>query len=410
MDHQTIIEILKKWNPWDKRLNAGLKRVKYLKKIYPYMSRKEVIVLKGIRRSGKSTLIKQIINKLLQTKVNKNQILYLNLEDYNFANDLTIDLFENVLDAYKKYSNNKKKIFFFIDEIQKIPGWEKWVRTKYDLSEDIKFIITGSTASLLSKELSTLLTGRNLSFRVMPLSYEEYLIFSKKKYFEDYLLYGGFPEVVLEESEEKKMFLLQQYFSDIVHKDIIDRYNLRNAQQVIELARYLVSTSGAKVSINKLSNVFGLSKDTISMYINYLIEAYFLFKVTYFSYSAKIKHDVTKLPKIYVWDNGLINVASVKYSKNKGQMYENTVLLKLLDSYDEINYWSDLKCEVDFISGNLAINVTATDVIKDREVKGLDEFKREYPRFSTLLVTDSKNELGLISIKKFLKAEIKNSY
>src|SRR3989338_6827651 len=123
MDHQTIIEILKKWNPWDKRLNAGLKRVKYLKKIYPYMSRKEVIVLKGIRRSGKSTLIKQIINKLLQTKVNKNQILYLNLEDYNFANDLTIDLFENVLAAYKKYSNNKKKIFFFIDEIQKIPGW-----------------------------------------------------------------------------------------------------------------------------------------------------------------------------------------------------------------------------------------------------------------------------------------------
>ena len=127
MDETTIIEVLKKWNPWERRLDAGMKRHRYIKKIYPYLERKEVIVLKGIRRSGKSTIIKQLILELVNNKVDKKQILYLNLEDYNFANNLRIELFEEVLSAYKKYSKNNEKIYFFIDEIQKIKDWEKWI-------------------------------------------------------------------------------------------------------------------------------------------------------------------------------------------------------------------------------------------------------------------------------------------
>ncbi len=403
MDDATIVEILKKWNPWEKELSLGVKRSEYVQKIYPFLERKEVVVLKGIRRSGKSTLIKQLIAELIKNGVDKKQILYLNLDEYNFANDLKIELFENVLNAYKNYSKNREKTYFFIDEIQEIKGWEKWVRTKYDLNENIKFVVSGSSATLLSKELSTLLTGRNLSFKIMPLSFKEFLQFRKGGTLEEYLKFGGFPEVVLEKSEDKKLFLLRQYFDDIIHKDIVDRYNIRNAKQLTELAKYLVSVAGSKISLNKLSKVFGLSKDTLALYVSYMINAYLLFEVTYFSYSAKIKHDVTKLPKLYVLDNGLINVVSIKYSKNRGQMFENTVLIKLLEKYDEVSYWSELKSEVDFIVDVKAINVTASSKIAEREIKGLEDFQKKHKNFSTLLIAESTANQNTGSLLDFLQ-------
>lgn len=403
---EETIEILKKWNPWEKRIDAGITRKVYLNKLFPLMERKEVLILKGIRRSGKSTIMKQLMLELIKRGVSPTQILYLNLEDYGFADRLKIELFEEVLEAYKKHTKNKKKIYFFIDEIQKISSWEKWIRTKYDLSENIKFIVSGSSASLLSKEFSTLLTGRNLSFNIMPLSFVEFSYFSGKENLDEYFMYGGFPEVVLEKSEEKKKILLQQYFEDIIHKDIIDRYNVRNAKQIFDLARYLVSNSGSKVSINKLSKVFGIAKDTLSLYVSYMIEACLLFEVTYFSYSAKIKHEVSKLPKIYVLDLGFINIVSMKYLKEKGRMFETAVLIKLLEKYSEISYWGELKSEVDFITGRTAINVTPADDIPSREFEGLEDFSKKYKNFSSIIVSNSIKKENIISILEFLKETI----
>ena len=268
---------------------------------------------------------------------------------------------------------------------------------------NIKFIVSGSSASLLSKELSTLLTGRNLSFVIRPLSFNEILTFDKKISLQKYLQFGGFPEVILEKSNSKKIKILQQYFEDIVHKDIIDRYEIRNTKQLLNLARYLVSVAGAKVSANKLSKTFGISKDTVANYINYMIDAYLLFEVPFFSFSAKVKYDAARLPKLYVFDNGLINVVNVKYSKNEGQMFENTVLVKLLDRFNEVSYWSDANSEVDFVVEGKAINVTATDKIPDREWKGLKEFQKKHKQFSLLLITKSTDKDNIVSLKKFLE-------
>ena len=407
MDDIDIIETLKKWNLWEHQVDSGIKRERYIKQIFPYLDRRETIVLKGIRRSGKSTLIKQLMQELVKKGTNKRQLIYLNLEDYNFANYLTVDLFENVLNSYKKYFKHKKKIYFFVDEVQKIQGWEKWIRTKYDQNENIKFIVTGSSASLLSKDFSTLLTGRNISFKILPLSYLEFLDFSKNKSFENYLQFGGFPEVVLEKSEDKKISLLQQYFEDIIHKDIIDRHRIRNAKQLINLARYLVSTSGSKISLNKLSRVFGISKDTISSYINYMIHAYMIFEVTYFSFSAKIRHDVSKLPKLYVVDNGFISTVTINYSSNTGQKFENAALIKLLENFEVISYWSELKSEVDFIVENTAINVTSTDNARKREIAGLEDFQHSHKDFNAILIAKSKSKDNIISMKDFLSDKIK---
>src|SRR3989344_8123212 len=159
METETILNVLKRWNLWESDIDTGITREKYLQEIYPYLERKEVLVLKGIRRSGKSTIMQQLMKELIKRgKVGKEQLLYLNLEDYNFAQNLKISLFDEVIESYKEHTKNKKKIYFFIDEVQKIPDWERWIRTKYDLKENIKFIVSGSSASLLSKELSTLLT------------------------------------------------------------------------------------------------------------------------------------------------------------------------------------------------------------------------------------------------------------
>ena len=403
---ENIIEILKKWNPWEKEIDIGIIREDYIKKIFPFIERKEVLVLKGVRRSGKSTIIKQLIHELLKKGVSKEQILYINLEDYGFADNLNIGLFDIIFDEYKRYTKNKKKTYLFIDEVQKITSWEKWVRTKYDLEENIKFIVTGSSASLLSKELSTLLTGRNISFTIMPLSFKEYCFFTKKEDLEEYMLYGGFPEVVLEKSEEKKNYLLQQYFEDIIHKDIIDRYNIRNTKQIINLARYLISTSGSKVSVNKLSKVFGIAKDTLSAYINYMVDAYLLSEVSYFSFSAKVKHEVSKLPKFYALDNGLIKIVNIKYSKNIGQMFENSVFIKLFEKYNEISYWGELNSEVDFIVNKTAINVTSADDIPEREFKGLDEFDKKHKGFTLLIISNLLKKRNVIPIRDFLRQEL----
>ncbi len=318
------------------------------------------------------------------------------------APHLHLELLEEILQAYKKHTQNDQKIYMFIDEIQKIEGWEKWVRTYYDRDDTIKFIVSGSSSRLMSRETSTVMTGRNITFTIGPLSFKEFCSFNSTSSLQEYLEFGGFPEVVLQPSEFKKRMLLEQYFTDILHKDVINRHNIRNAKQMTDLASYLIHAAGEKISVSRLSKVFGLSHQTISLYISYLLEAYLLYEVPWFSYSLKTRHDVTKLPKLYVLDNGLISTIAIKYQGNKGQLFENTVLIHLAAKWKEVHYWSTLKTEVDFIVDKTAINVTATDTIPEREERGLLEFVKKHRNFTSLLITESKSGENQISLREFL--------
>jgi uncharacterized protein len=406
MKPDDIINVLRIWNLWDKDIEVGIPRDRYVDELSKYLDMKHILILKGVRRCGKTTIAKQLMKNLLKKKIKKKQILYVNFEDMNFADKLQVQLLDEILYAYLEFTKNKEKIYCFLDELQRIPNWEIWIRTKYDQNQKIKFIITGSSAHLLDKELSTLLTGRNLTFEIMPLSFKEFKKFNKKGELEEYMKFGGFPEVVLEKSEERKIRLLNQYLVDILHRDIVDRYRIRNANELIAIAKYLVSTPGSKVSVNKLSKVFGLTKNTIASYISYMVDAYLLLEVRFFSFSAKVKYDAVRLPKYYVIDNGLVNITTTQYFKNLGQLYENTVLLKLYgikEILKNIMYWSDGESEVDFVAGEKAINVTATDKIPAREWKGLEAFQKKHKRFSLLLVTKSINDERVISLKKFLE-------
>ncbi len=401
-----MIKVLKAWNLWNKDIEIGILREDYVNELSKYLEIKHILILKGVRRCGKTTIAKQLMKNLLKKKIKKEQILYVNFEDMNFADKLQVQLLDEILNAYLEYTKNKKKIYCFLDEVQRIPNWERWIRTKYDQNQKIKFIITGSSAHLLDRELSTLLTGRNITFEIMPLSFKEFKMFNTKGKLEEYMKFGGFPEVVLEGSEERKISILNQYLIDIIHRDIVDRYRIRNANELIAIAKYLVSTPGSKVSVNKLSKVFGATKNTIASYISYMVDAYLLLDVRFFSFSAKVKYDVTRLPKYYVIDNGFVTITTMQYFQNVGQLYENAVLLQLYqtkEKLEEIMYWSDANSEVDFVVGKKAINVTAADKIPPREWKGLEEFQRNYKQFTVLLITKSIDKEKVVSMKKFLE-------
>lgn len=373
----------------------GILRKEYLKKIEPWLSRPEIIIIKGIRRSGKSTILQQIAART------KKKSVYINFDDYKFLQHLNISLLENILNEFKNYD------YYFFDEIQKIKGFESWLRTHYDIQSHKKFIISGSNISLFAPSLATVLTGRNITFEVFPFSYPE-VQENKLATFNEYILYGGFPEVVLEKDAEKKKQLLLQYFNDILLRDVFERYSIVATQQFKALAQYILSNTGLKISSNKLAKELNIAPHSAENYLSYLVDAYLIFEVPFFSYSAKTKYIAGRASKYYAIDNGLTTSLSSRISE--GHLFEALIAQKLRrNNKEQLYYWNG-KNEVNFIFDGKAINVTSSEKIPDREFKGLKEIQleRKYIK-ELLLITKHPKKLGKfanISIQDFLKEQL----
>jgi len=423
MDIKKLVE----WNPWWENKDLinelkGTNRPEY-STLLSSIKIKEITIITGIRRSGKSTLMYQMISHLLKN-TDPKQILFVNLEDKK----LTEDSLEDIYESYRENLNPDKKAYIFLDEIHKRKEWESWIRKKYDLKTNDKFIISGSCSYLLRKEYSTLLTGRNLTFEVFPLSFNEFLSFSnlrineqnlKKeillvktkrlilKHLEGYLNLGGFPEVLFK-SKNFKIMILEQYFDDILFKDIVDRYNL-NSQKAKDLALFFMTNFTGLMSLRNLRNSLKLSYDTIKDYLSYFIEASLFFSVDHFSYS--FKEQKTLASKVYCIDNGLRNAVSFKFSKDEGKLAENLVFVKLKRRNKDVYYWKN-KNEVDFIIKNKdnslsAVNVSYTDKTDEREINGLKEFKKKYKKTKELILLTKdlgkkEDEIHFIPLWKWL--------
>ncbi len=422
------VEKLNEWNPWWVDVSSlkeleGKPRPSY-QELVNSVEIKEVTIITGVRRGGKSTLMYQMISSLLKKGVHPAQILFVNLEDKKLSDDSL----EGIYLCYRQYLNPDKKAYIFLDEIHKRDGWESWIRKKYDQKADVKFVISGSCSYLLRKEFSTLLTGRNLTFEVFPLSFEEFVSFqnidvdktnlkkgilsenmkiSLLRYFSDYLYLGGFPEVLFKHGDFK-MRLLEQYFDDILYKDIVDRYNL-NAKKAKDLALFFAANLCGIISLRNLRNALGLSYDTSKDYLSYYQDAFLFFIVDHFSYS--FKEQKTLASKVYCIDNGLRNAVAFRFSKDEGKLAENLVLIELKRKEHDIYYWQN-KGEVDFVIKNkdqtlTAINVSYGDIIEERETRALLEFKKAFPKTKELiLITKEKegedNNITFIPLWKWL--------
>ena len=291
------------------------------------------LIISGIRRCGKSTLLHQLLESKYQ------QAFYLNFEDprlfeFERADFLRLD---------KVISESVQTLFF--DEIQIIEDWERYVRQKLD--EGYRVIITGSNASLLSRELGTKLTGRHITKELFPFSYQEFCVFRKLHPSEDtlkeYMKTGGFPEYV--QTQEKD--ILNQLFEDILIRDIAVRYGIRDVKSLQRLALYLISNSGKLVTGNSIKRTFGIkATSTVMEYFSYLENAWLFHFVPRFSYS--LKQQQINPRKVYSTDTGLINTNSISFSDDYGRIFENLIFLHLRRQHKEICYFSD-KGECDFV-------------------------------------------------------------
>ncbi len=392
MDKNEIIRILKDWNFWDREQNTGFERDKYTSRLREIMSTGHIAVVTGPRRAGKSYIMRQTAKKLISGGKNPKDILIVNLEDPRFTISGT-ELLEAVFKAYIERISEGAKPVLFLDEIQEVDGFEKWVLMMHELSK-ASIVISGSNAKLLSRELGTLLTGRHIDMTVFPLSFEEYLGFkgigeekmdSERELKTDgllvkYLEEGAFPEVVL--SEKKKEILLA-YYDDVVNKDILRRYGIRKAQDLKAAAKFLFSNIAAQYTYNSLSRALGMSVTSAKNYPAYMEQAYLLFSLKRFSW--KIKEQEKSPRKTYAIDTGLCNAAGFRFSDNYGRLAENAVFISLKKRQssfpdEEIYYWKDdLHREADFVikkeSAISRIIQVCWDMndekTKKRELKGL---------------------------------------
>lgn len=324
-----------------------------------------VIIISGIRRTGKSTLLHQ-----LMSRVGKSG--YFNFEDPRVI-DFTVEDFERLKEVFGE--EEEIKIYFF-DEIQNVKNWEIFVRSEQDRKS--KIFITGSNASLLSIELGTRLTGRHISYELFPFSYSEFIRFKNIKKnisaFDLYFKLGGLPEYLQFENPQ----VLHQLFEDIIMRDIVARYGLKNPNQIKELALYLITNIGKEFSNNNLKQLFNLgSANTVASYISYFSDSYLFFTIPRFSYS--VKQQIRNNKKVYSVDHGLIRNLSKSFSPDEGRLLENIVFIELRKRYKKVFYFSgDFECDflvkdAGKIINAIQVTVELSDLNYQRETDGLIE-------------------------------------
>ncbi len=345
------------------------------------------LIISGIRRCGKSTLMRQLSKKI-------KSFNYLNFEDTRLTGFEVAD-FEKLDEIYKEEFGEVE--FYLFDEIQNIPNWEIFVRSRLD--RDKKFIITGSNASLLSKELGTRLTGRHINVELLPFNFKEFESFKMQKdgikAFEIYFNEGGFPEYLKYQNKD----ILRELFIDIIQRDIVARYNIREAKILKELALYLLSNVGKEFSFNNLKNIFSLgSVNTVSSFISYLEDSYMIFTVPQFNYS--LKKQIVNPKKVYAIDNGFCSANSLSFSEDKGRMLENIAYLAIRKNNNQIFYFkSKNNNECDFIIKESSKVKMAIQVCYkldenniERELKGLIEALNQFDLKEGLVLTYNQED------------------
>jgi len=363
-----------------------------LNKVEKYLEIPHIIVISGLRRVGKSTLLKQIIEEYY-----KNEPFYfVNFEDERLI-DFKVSDFNNLNEVLIELYGDSQTYFF--DEIQTVSNWERFVRRLYDLRN--KIFITGSSASLLEREIGSKLTGRYLHIELLPFSFAEYLKMKNVKpdanwhlrtkdraliraHFNSYIKEGGMPEYIKYGEKE----LLQRLYKDVIFRDIVTKHNIRNVDDLRDLSLYIVSNAGSLFTYSSLQRATNINNVmSVKNYVNFLKDSYLLFVVKGYSYSVKKQNLSPK--KIFIIDNGIRDSIGFSFSENRGQYLEHIVFLELKRKNKELYYYQTRsKKEIDFLihtKNEPETLIQVTTSLHDREVENRE--------ISTL--TEGMKELGI---------------
>lgn len=328
-----------------------IKRERILSKIRPFYDKDIIKVLIGIRRCGKSTVLTQIIKEL---KVDENQLIYINFEDYEFSHINNADSLHNYI---KERVINDNKYYLFFDEIQNVENWEKVINS-FKATMNTSIFITGSNSNLLSGELATHLSGRFVSFKVTPFTFQETLTYFNDNVdinsrFSDYVIWGSMPQSLQFENSEEKSIYLCDLFDSIILKDIVQRYNIKEIELFYRIVEYIVTTPSQRFSAKSLSKYLEsvnrkVSNETIYNYLEYMSNSLIINKVQ--PYDIRGKKLLTRNDKYYLTDLGLGQIKNHNKRPQIGSYLENVVYNELIASGYDVTIGKINSKEVDFIA------------------------------------------------------------
>lgn len=368
-------------------------REQYLERIRPFYDSEMIKVITGIRRCGKSTIMKQIINELISNNVPENRIIYINFEDYKYRKISTPD-------ALYEYIENKieddKKYYLFIDEIQNVDEFELVINS-FRATHNISIFITGSNSKLLSGELASHLSGRTISFRIMPFSFKEYWLFQKEKgkskeeLLSEYMIWGGFPLVCKEDDVNSKAVILSNIYDSVVLKDIVMRNKIASPVALEKILEYVVANSSTTISGVSISNAISddnqkVSTPTVYDYLKYISEACICDKVQ--RYDIRGKKLLAFEEKTYVCDLGFFHIKKNRVKDEYNYIVETICYNDLIARGYNVYIGKTYKGEVDFIAtkGDEKIYIQAAYLLSDekvieREFGAYDYVDDNYPKY-----------------------------
>lgn len=375
--------------------NPGMERMIDFDK---YLKTKQIVVISGIRRCGKSTLLKQLSLRL-------KDFYYINFEDERLL-DFNLEDFNNLLVVWKKNFNSKN---ILMDEIQNVDNWELFVARLRE--EGYKVFITGSNSKLLSSELATRLTGRYFLIKLYPFSFKEFLSLKKINYdiltsdikakilklFDKYLFSGGFPDYIMYQDDE----FLESTYRDIIYKDIVARFKIREIKRFRQFTNFLFTNFAREVNYNGIAEALKIkSANSVINYIGALEESYLIFELFKYDYSEKEHYKGNK--KIYVIDNGMRKKIAFSFSEDRGRFLENMVFIELKRRRKEIFYFKN-EGECDFVINEKSKIVNAIQVCSNlnayneqREINGLIEAMNKFNLKKGYILTENQEEKKLI--------------
>lgn len=399
-------------------LQTGIKR-----ELQPIIESHSIVTITGGRRTGKTTLLKQIIHHLLQNGISKKNIIYINFEDERILRETTV--FQELLDARAElYPDTElKNCWFFFDEIHEIPGWERFLRRLHE-NMTRHIYITGSSARLLSKEIATTLRGRTITQELFPFSFREYLLFKgynpEKQHstkdkailrleLKKYMNEGGYPETI-GQSNAIRTKILKSYLDVMIYRDLIERHHISNHNALKQYIKKMLANAAKEASIHKTfqelkSQGHKVAKDQLYNYQDWCEEIYLLFQLPQYHESLAKQQAGSK--KIYGLDTGLINSTSFKTSQDQGRIMENLVFLELKRQEKEVFFNKEGK-ECDFlikeeekITEAIQVSVSLEDEKTFlREVSGVLYAMNKYGLASgTILTLDEESVTHAVSKK-----------
>lgn len=378
MQPAEALQIARQWSHWDAPPPASVPRTVALpKELRPGLA----LAVQGVRRSGKSTLLGQLLDRY---GLDRSRCLFVNFEDPRLATALDHTTLQTLVEAFEAERGSGGT--YFLDEIQQVDGWQRWLRAQLDLPHGRRFVVTGSNSRLLSGELATALTGRHLRVELFPFDLDEYRAARPGTALLDYFVDGGFPAPLTSADGD---LLRRSYFNDIVERDVRERVGARSSLPLRQLAQILFESAGSELSVRRAAAAIGVSPDTTAVYLEATESAYLAFSCPYFAYSERRR--AVRNKKYYPVDTGLRRVAVTRTGADRGKLLECATFTLLRRRFREVFYWRGRR-EVDFVvlRGNVPTPVQVSwDGAGERQQAGLDEFYEVHPHAAEAVIVDA---------------------